>query len=174
MPKKVRLAIVGCGGIANGHMNGYRTLREKGMRNFEITACCDVNEENGMDSPRYVFLTTVLGLICLRSGVGMVFGLLGLIAGSLNIAIFIYVFASCLCELTLAVAMIKWKKWGIWGYTALSFINCFFYYASKAIVPLAFLGLHHTKGKAFAPLVWLGLLYMALFVGKNKAWNKFT
>jgi len=46
MAKKVRLAIVGCGGIANGHMKGYQTLREKGMRNFEIVACCDVNEEN--------------------------------------------------------------------------------------------------------------------------------
>ncbi len=45
MAKKVRLAMIGCGGIARGHMNGYRTLREKGMRNFTITACCDPNED---------------------------------------------------------------------------------------------------------------------------------
>ena len=46
MAKKVRLAIIGCGGIANGHMNGYRTLREKGMKSFEIVACCDINAES--------------------------------------------------------------------------------------------------------------------------------
>ena len=44
MARKVQLAIIGCGGIANGHMNGYRTLRQKGMRSFEIVACCDLDE----------------------------------------------------------------------------------------------------------------------------------
>jgi len=46
MAQKVRLAIIGCGGIANGHMNGYRTLRQKGMKSFVITACCDIHEAN--------------------------------------------------------------------------------------------------------------------------------
>ena len=46
MADKVRLAMVGCGGIARGHMNGYKTLRQKGMTNFTIVACCDLNEES--------------------------------------------------------------------------------------------------------------------------------
>ena len=44
MAKKIRLAMIGCGGMARGHLNGYQTLHEKGMRNFEIVACCDLNE----------------------------------------------------------------------------------------------------------------------------------
>ncbi len=44
MAKKVRLALIGCGGMARGHLNGYQTLHEKGMRNFQIAACCDLNE----------------------------------------------------------------------------------------------------------------------------------
>ena len=46
MAEKVRLALIGCGGMLRGHLNGYQTLRQKGMRNFTIVACCDVNEEN--------------------------------------------------------------------------------------------------------------------------------
>jgi len=49
MAAKVRLAMIGCGGIARGHMNGYKTLHEKGMDNFVITACCDLNEANATE-----------------------------------------------------------------------------------------------------------------------------
>ena len=44
--EKVRLAMIGCGGMARGHLNGYQTLFAKGMRNFEIVACCDPVEES--------------------------------------------------------------------------------------------------------------------------------
>jgi len=42
---KVRIAIVGCGGMAGAHLNGYAALRGKGVEDFEIVATCDVVEE---------------------------------------------------------------------------------------------------------------------------------
>jgi len=46
MAEKVRLAMIGCGGMAGGHLRGYQTLAQKGMKSFTIVACCDTNEEN--------------------------------------------------------------------------------------------------------------------------------
>jgi predicted dehydrogenase len=43
---KVRLALVGCGGIAGSHINGLRALYERGCRDFIYTACCDPVAEN--------------------------------------------------------------------------------------------------------------------------------
>ena len=41
----VRLALVGCGNIAGAHIEGYEDLHRRGCREFQVTACCDVNEE---------------------------------------------------------------------------------------------------------------------------------
>ena len=46
MPEKVRLALIGCGGISGAHVNGYKDIYNRGCREFEYTACCDVSEEN--------------------------------------------------------------------------------------------------------------------------------
>ena len=46
MADRVRLAIVGCGGIAGAHLNGYEKLAEAGYDRFVITAVCDVSEDN--------------------------------------------------------------------------------------------------------------------------------
>lgn len=48
MPKdKIRLGIIGCGGIArNRHITGLTLLKRAGLDNFEVTACCDTVEEN--------------------------------------------------------------------------------------------------------------------------------
>jgi len=44
---KIRLGIVGCGGIArNRHVTGLTLLKRAGLDNFEVTACCDTVEEN--------------------------------------------------------------------------------------------------------------------------------
>jgi UDP-N-acetyl-2-amino-2-deoxyglucuronate dehydrogenase len=43
MSDPVRLALVGCGGISQAHVRGYADLYERGCREFEVTACCDVN-----------------------------------------------------------------------------------------------------------------------------------
>ena len=40
--KKVRVAMIGCGGIAGAHRNGLTALWNAGYRNFEIVATCDV------------------------------------------------------------------------------------------------------------------------------------
>jgi predicted dehydrogenase len=42
----VRLALVGCGGISRAHVRGYKDLYDRGCREFEITACCDVQAES--------------------------------------------------------------------------------------------------------------------------------
>ena len=43
--KQVRLALIGCGGIANAHLNGYQTLIEKGVDTFSIDATFDVRRD---------------------------------------------------------------------------------------------------------------------------------
>ncbi|MFW6437707.1 MAG: Gfo/Idh/MocA family protein [Armatimonadota bacterium] len=50
MPEAVRLAIVGAGGIAQAHLNGYDMLADAGYDRFAITAVCDVNEENASNT----------------------------------------------------------------------------------------------------------------------------
>src|ERR1035437_8169996 len=47
MSDKIRLGIVGCGGIArNRHITGMTELKNAGLDNFEVTACCDVVDDN--------------------------------------------------------------------------------------------------------------------------------
>jgi len=43
MREKVRIAIVGCGGIAGAHLNGYESLIRRGCDTFDIVATCDTN-----------------------------------------------------------------------------------------------------------------------------------
>ncbi|MBI4530972.1 MAG: Gfo/Idh/MocA family oxidoreductase [Candidatus Latescibacteria bacterium] len=52
--RKVRLGIVGTGGMARAHLRGYRTLLDAGYDQFEIAALSDINEER-----RKAFATTV-------------------------------------------------------------------------------------------------------------------
>jgi predicted dehydrogenase len=42
MAEAVRLAMIGCGGMAGAHREGYQKLWEAGLRDFRITATCDV------------------------------------------------------------------------------------------------------------------------------------
>jgi UDP-N-acetyl-2-amino-2-deoxyglucuronate dehydrogenase len=46
MTQGIKLALVGCGGISGAHVKGYRDLYERGCREFEVTACCDVKQES--------------------------------------------------------------------------------------------------------------------------------
>lgn len=44
---KIRLGIIGCGGIARGrHLTGLTLLERAGLDNFEVTALCDTVQEN--------------------------------------------------------------------------------------------------------------------------------
>ena len=49
MTTPVKLALVGCGGIARAHLLGYKELFEKGCRDYEYVACCDTNEVNARE-----------------------------------------------------------------------------------------------------------------------------
>jgi UDP-N-acetyl-2-amino-2-deoxyglucuronate dehydrogenase len=45
--EKIRLGIIGCGGIARSrHITGLTMLKNAGLDNFEVTACCDVVDDN--------------------------------------------------------------------------------------------------------------------------------
>ncbi|MBC8457170.1 MAG: hypothetical protein H8D67_04140 [Deltaproteobacteria bacterium] len=44
MKKKIKLAIIGCGGMAGGHLNACRELKKKKGEIFDIVATCDVVE----------------------------------------------------------------------------------------------------------------------------------
>ena len=46
MSDQVDLAVIGCGGIAGSHLNGYQQLQDKGYDRFRIAAVCDISEEN--------------------------------------------------------------------------------------------------------------------------------
>jgi predicted dehydrogenase len=39
---KVKLAIIGCGGMAGSHVNGLKALWEAGLKDIEVVACCDM------------------------------------------------------------------------------------------------------------------------------------
>src|SRR5438309_10538153 len=43
MAEAVRLAMIGCGGMAGSHREGYQKLWEAGLRDFRIVATCDVD-----------------------------------------------------------------------------------------------------------------------------------
>lgn len=43
MPAEITLALVGCGGISQAHLAGYRALWQGGCRDFTVTAVCDLN-----------------------------------------------------------------------------------------------------------------------------------
>lgn len=46
MKDKIRLAMVGCGGMAGAHLNSYITLKERNLDQFDFVAMCDVVEAN--------------------------------------------------------------------------------------------------------------------------------
>ncbi len=47
MAEKIRLGLIGCGGIARSrHITGLTLLKQAGLDNFEVTACCDVVDDN--------------------------------------------------------------------------------------------------------------------------------
>ena len=49
MGNQVKLAMVGCGGMARGHLNAYKTIYSRGGRNFTIVATCDPKVERAQD-----------------------------------------------------------------------------------------------------------------------------
>jgi UDP-N-acetyl-2-amino-2-deoxyglucuronate dehydrogenase len=46
MAEKVRMAMLGCGGMSGAHVNGLKELWEKDIKTFDIVATCDIVEGN--------------------------------------------------------------------------------------------------------------------------------
>ena len=45
MAERIKMGLVGCGGMSGAHMGGYRELWSKGIRDYEIVAACDIAVE---------------------------------------------------------------------------------------------------------------------------------
>ena len=45
MAERIKMGLVGCGGMSGAHMGGYRQLWSEGLRDYEIVAACDIAEE---------------------------------------------------------------------------------------------------------------------------------
>ena len=45
MEEPLKIALIGCGGIARAHVAGYADLRKRGCRELEYVACCDLSRE---------------------------------------------------------------------------------------------------------------------------------
>ena len=48
MAEKIRMAMLGCGGISGAHMRGLKTLWENEIKIFDIVATCDIVKEKAM------------------------------------------------------------------------------------------------------------------------------
>ena len=49
MADRVRLAIVGCGGMGRRHSTGLTELSRTEFRNIDLVAVCDLNRQNAED-----------------------------------------------------------------------------------------------------------------------------
>jgi predicted dehydrogenase len=43
MSDRLKVGLIGCGGMSGSHMTGYRELWEKELRLFDIVATCDID-----------------------------------------------------------------------------------------------------------------------------------
>lgn len=43
MAVRLKMGLIGCGGMSGAHMNGYRELWSKGFKHFDIVATCDID-----------------------------------------------------------------------------------------------------------------------------------
>ena len=43
--ERIKMGLLGCGGMSGAHMRAYRELWSKGLRDFEIVAACDIASE---------------------------------------------------------------------------------------------------------------------------------
>src|SRR3954469_18238089 len=46
MAERVKLALIGCGGMGRRHLRGITRLSQSSMANLELVAVCDLNDEN--------------------------------------------------------------------------------------------------------------------------------
>jgi len=53
---KLNIALVGCGGMAGSHVEGYKDLYGRGLRVFDLRATCDVSEENAKNKAQAIEL----------------------------------------------------------------------------------------------------------------------
>ncbi|MCS7181056.1 MAG: Gfo/Idh/MocA family oxidoreductase [bacterium] len=52
--EKVRIGIIGCGGISKCHIDGVKILFENGCKEIEVTALCDERKENAEEKKELI------------------------------------------------------------------------------------------------------------------------
>lgn len=52
--EKINIALVGCGGIAGFHVEGYRDLYARGLRIFDLKAVCDISVDNAESKAKII------------------------------------------------------------------------------------------------------------------------
>ncbi|GAH36515.1 unnamed protein product [marine sediment metagenome] len=60
MPKKIKVGIIGCGGMAKAHLKGIKTLKEERNDLFSIEAVCDIEKEKAKSFSREVLNFNIL------------------------------------------------------------------------------------------------------------------
>ena len=56
--EKTRIVLIGCGGMASGHLKSLGLLHDKGYTDFEIVAFCDIIKSHAQDfSTKYEEMT---------------------------------------------------------------------------------------------------------------------
>ena len=43
MSDRLKMGLIGCGGMSGAHMRGYQDLWSKGLKSFDIVAACDID-----------------------------------------------------------------------------------------------------------------------------------
>ena len=43
MSDRLKMGLIGCGGMSGAHMRGYQVLWSKGIKSFDIVAACDID-----------------------------------------------------------------------------------------------------------------------------------
>ena len=46
MAERIKMGLIGCGGMSGAHMRAYEELWSKGLRDYEIVAACDIVSES--------------------------------------------------------------------------------------------------------------------------------
>ncbi|MCX8171883.1 MAG: Gfo/Idh/MocA family oxidoreductase, partial [Candidatus Bathyarchaeota archaeon] len=52
--EKISIALIGCGGISNAHVGGFRALSTMGLKVFNVKAVCDIVEKNAEEKANLI------------------------------------------------------------------------------------------------------------------------
>ena len=66
MAERIRLAMLGCGGMSGAHMRGLKILWENDIKIFDIVATCDIVEERAEVEQKRQRNSRALSQMCIQ------------------------------------------------------------------------------------------------------------